>query len=245
VSETAIDDGYSISRTVPAKCGLLPELDVTYRPALAKERYAYQRKMKSTDAATIETAEIDLIVQHVIYVNGQPLGDRETISRLRPAVRDALVDLIMSYSSTEQMDNAVNLGFGIRLQLIHPEIAARSCEDCQKWLYYDQGPGKFGERVERPAGVPVPRGPHIKTPCCWCAKLPAGKEPCPENAVELTAENFEAWAHYRECKAVGDFPQDAIVRFNASIIAEAEAHAERIRQSKSGLSVLQNILAVR
>jgi hypothetical protein len=245
VRETAIDDGYNITRTVPAQTGLFPEFEVTYRPAFAKERYAFQRMMNSTDAAVIDLAEFDLIVNHVLSVNGQPLGDKETVARLRPSIRDALVDLIMSYSSNEQRENAVNLAFGIRLQLIHPEIAARSCEDCQKWLYYDKGPNQFGERVERPAGVPVPRGPHIRPPCCWCSKIPAGSEPCPENAVELSPENFEAWAHYRECKAVGDFPTDAIVRFNASIIADAEAQAERVRESKSGLSLLQNILAVR
>ena len=240
-----IDDGYNLTRAVPAKCGLFPELIVIYRPAFAKERNAFNSRMNSHDPAVIDSAEMDLLERHIISVNEQPLGDRNKLERLRPAIRDALIDLIMSHSSDEQRDSAINLAFGIRLQLLHPEIASRSCTDCQQWLYFDKGPGQFGERVERPAGVPIPRGPHIKTPCCWCSKIPAGKEPCPENAVELTPKNFEAWAHYRECKAVGDFPTDAIVRFNASIIADAEAQADRVRQSKYGLSLLQNIMAIR
>jgi hypothetical protein len=72
----------------------------------------------------------------------------------------------------------------------------------------------------------------------WCPKIPAGARPAPENAIELSLQNLQAWTHYRECKAVGSFPHDAIVRMNAGIVAEAEAAAERMRQARSGLGLL-------
>ncbi len=125
---------------------------------------------------------------------------------------------------------------GVRLILLHPDIAARSCEDCVRYLYYDRGPNDFGERVER-GGIPIPRG-KSPTPCMWCPKIPAGARPAPENAIELSLQNLQAWTHYRECKAVGSFPHDAIVRMNAGIVAEAEAAAERMRQARSGLGLL-------
>lgn len=49
-------------------------------------------------------------------------------------------------------------------------------------------------------------------------------------AVELTEQNWRAWAHYRECVAVGSFPDDPIVRRNAAVIRAAEDAAEQLRR---------------
>lgn len=125
----------------------------------------------------------------------------------------------------------------MRLVLLHAGIAARSCSDCQKYLYYDRGSDDFGSRVER-GGLPVLRPKGVKTPCGWCPKIPPGEAPKPENAIELTAKNIAAVVHYRECKAVGEFPDDAIVRRNAGLIRAAEDVAERVHAAKSGMAAV-------
>lgn len=129
---------------------------------------------------------------------------------------------------------------GVRLVLLHPEIAARSCSDCQKYLYYDRGHSEFGARVER-GGKPCLRPKGLKPPCGWCPKIPSGEEPKPENAQELTEKNLLALLHYRECRAVGEYPDDAIVKRNAAIIRAAEDLAEKVQQARSGLAAVAGI----
>jgi hypothetical protein len=41
----------------------------------------------------------------------------------------------------------------------------------------------------------------------------------PQFAVELSPRNRRAWQHYEQCRAVGQFPDDPIVRRNAAICA--------------------------
>lgn len=114
--------------------------------------------------------------------------------------------------------------------MLHPEVAARSCADCRTWLYRDE-PGKFGEVVTR-GGSRVRRPARSGPPCSWCPKTESVPEAdrCPETAVELADENWQAWQHYRECQAVGSFPDDAIVRRNAAILAGAEKAADQLVQ---------------
>lgn len=60
-------------------------------------------------------------------------------------------------------------------------------------------------------------------PCYSCPKIPEhGDGARPGLAVELTDRNWEAYSHYLECKAVGSFPDDPIVRRNAAIIRSVE-----------------------
>lgn len=74
--------------------------------------------------------------------------------------------------------------------------------------------------VRRPArvGLPVVRPPGSPTPCWKCPKVPPGEPACPESAVEMTDQNWRAFRHYEECRAVGAFPDDPIVRRNAALI---------------------------
>jgi hypothetical protein len=117
--------------------------------------------------------------------------------------------------------------------LLHPDVAARSCEDCQTYLYFDKGPGEFGARVER-GGKPCKRPKGIKPPCGWCPKIAPGDEPRPSNAQELTPENFQAYVHFRECEAVGSFPNDATVRRNAAIIKHVDKSVQMMAIARSG-----------
>jgi len=42
----------------------------------------------------------------------------------------------------------------------------------------------------------------------------------------------QCYRHYRECKAVGSFPDDPVVRRNAAAIRDVEEVAEQNRQSE-------------
>jgi hypothetical protein len=75
------------------------------------------------------------------------------------------------------------------------------------------------------SGKPVRRPVGTLAPCRLRANgCPKGT---PETSRALTDANWQAYQHYCECRAVGQFPDDAIVRRNAAIIREASDSAER------------------
>lgn len=115
-------------------------------------------------------------------------------------------------------------------------MATRSCETCIRYVHDDK-PGSFGAVTVR-AGNKVPRLKGMKPPCHWCEKIPEGDEPIPVNAAELSERNWQAYLHYLECKAVGQFPNDPIVRRNAAVIRRCEDQAERVQAAKGGLMAL-------
>jgi len=110
------------------------------------------------------------------------------------------------------------------LSIAHPEIASRSCEDCLKHIYNHE----TGKRQLDPKGNPIPRPAGGKAPCQATAGAPreVRERICakiaPDAGVELSEKNRAAYEHYQECKAVGVFPDDPIVRRNARIIRELE-----------------------
>jgi hypothetical protein len=114
----------------------------------------------------------------------------------------------------------------VRLLLTHPELP--SCLDCQRWIY---DPLQGWKRSER-GGVAMPRPQGMPTPCRTCPKIPAGERPHPSRAVELSDENYLAYLHYQRCKAVGRFPEDAIVERNAGILRTVEEQIGRAEQAR-------------
>jgi hypothetical protein len=112
----------------------------------------------------------------------------------------------------------------VRLEIVHPEVAHRDCGHCQKWLYDE----KTGKVIER-GGIPVERPPGTHPPCRLHIKCPKGT---PEQSKALNTRNRKAWWHYLECRAVGRFPDDPIVRQNAAIIRAVE---DDIREGKLDL----------
>ncbi|MCR9231575.1 MAG: hypothetical protein NXI29_11235 [bacterium] len=103
--------------------------------------------------------------------------------------------------------------------LLYPQFAVRDCIHCLKYAYNDtpgtEGFGKVETHNGRADGRPNLR--HQKhLPLC---KTPSG---CPKGTPEkqntLTHRNIQAYLHYLECKAVGSFPDDPIVRRNARLI---------------------------
>lgn len=116
----------------------------------------------------------------------------------------------------------------------------RSCTDCQKYVYDDAGQIKKNQRT----GLPLINAGGL-TPCVDCEKIPHkvydeyGNEIPKTNkntaklrkhAVDMTPQILQAWRHYRECRAVNDFPKDHIVRANAVLFSDVDAERDRQRQ---------------
>lgn len=114
-------------------------------------------------------------------------------------------------------------------------MALRDCDDCEKH-WYDERTGE----VRRDAfGLPVLRPPGTKPPCPACEKVPKevrrNTHPGKVNkslAVNLTPANQQAYDHYLECRAVGRFPDDEIVKRHASIIRQLEDARDRLEEAE-------------
>ncbi len=126
---------------------------------------------------------------------------------------------------------------------MHPEIAGRSCEDCVRFVYDDTAKvgGKLlrdrrGEPKKRPQGAP--------TPCLRCPKIPAGVTPIPSNAAEWSEREWRIWTYHRECRAVGRFPDDAIVRRHAGII-EGVLEDIRDQRAAAGAELLHQLAGLK
>ncbi len=110
--------------------------------------------------------------------------------------------------------------------LINPEIADRSCDDCERFLYTKDGLETFAN------GTPKPRPKNVPTPCASCPKIPVhvlnGRrvKVSRADAIELNEVNREAWEHYQRCRATGRFPDDPIVARDASVIRKVERVAD-------------------
>jgi hypothetical protein len=67
-----------------------------------------------------------------------------------------------------------------------------------------------------------------KTPCHKCPKLPADAPvKTAAYAEEITDRTRQTIQHYYECRAVGHWPDDPIVRRNAALIREVQDRADR------------------
>ncbi len=125
----------------------------------------------------------------------------------------------------------------MQLLLLHPEVAYRSCDDCQKYVY-DHETGRKEEFPEG-SGNPVLRPTGMLPPCSTgpsaCAKV------TPESGVELNERNRNAYLHYLECRAVSDFPDDPLVRFHAAIIRSIEDESDRAERRTSNV-MLQGLV---
>jgi hypothetical protein len=125
--------------------------------------------------------------------------------------------------------------------VLHPKVASRSCSDCQKWQYNEEtGLVDILPGTDRPRPRPNPD----LVPCRTPVGCPKGS---PEAGIELTDQNFAAYEFHKECSAVNQWPEDAIVRRNASIIEGALASIERLRQDRlsNRLEAILNMSAQR
>ena len=79
-----------------------------------------------------------------------------------------------------------------------------------------------------PDGHPLRRAKGERKPCDFePSACPKGS---PTAGIALSRVNELVYTHYLECKAVGSFPDDPIVRRNAAIISEVERQIEEEKQ---------------
>jgi hypothetical protein len=105
---------------------------------------------------------------------------------------------------------------------LYPAVAAVSCGDCQTFAY--SMPQATVGLVQLPGGTSErqPRAPGSGTPCRRCPKIPRGADPKPSSAVEWSERYQSAHDHWRECRAVGETPNDPVVRWYARLFHDAD-----------------------
>lgn len=59
----------------------------------------------------------------------------------------------------------------------------------------------------------------------------------------MTADQYQAWEFYRECRATGQFPTDPWSRWLARVFRAAEDSVERESGEKAQMAILGNILS--
>ena len=102
-----IDDNYTQTRTIPAVSGLHPDLTIVFRPALSKERVAYQAKSRSLDPTVLDLHETTLIEKYLVSVNGKAFEKAEIV-KLKPTVRGYILDLVLGYVPADEATDAKN-----------------------------------------------------------------------------------------------------------------------------------------
>jgi hypothetical protein len=126
---------------------------------------------------------------------------------------------------------------GVRLSWTAPQVAFRNCEHCQMYVYDEstgrayENPPRSGRLVVRPPGT----APPCRIPGVGCPKG------TPENPRGLNEANRAAWRFDRECRAVGHFPDDPLVRRNAALIRQVEEELERRERLEFRRAVLARL----
>lgn len=203
------------------------QIRVIYRPCLrahANERRRFMFEARFLGGDRQREVWDAWLWQHVVdwtYEHRGPNG----IDRMRMEREDCLDKLrrliygLDKDASGETWRNVElqwrqNLYDGVRLDLIDPLLARRSCDDCRKYWYLSNGLVKTiqatGEKELRPA--------NAYTACkteFGCLKG------TPEHQKSLNTANAWAWRHFKTCEATGRFPDDLIVAHNAEIIRRA------------------------
>ena len=105
-----------------------------------------------------------------------------------------------------------------------PRIATRDCKHCWLWQYNEQT-----GLVETFGGKPLRRRGKVKCLYATCEKghidEPKAWLPC----------NAQAFSHWSECRAVGQFPDDAGVRTRAALFE----HIDRVLRDGRETKVLE------
>ncbi len=104
------------------------------------------------------------------------------------------------------------------LQLAHPEVSARTCDACLRWIF-DTDSGNLVRNRE--TGEPLPRPPGSRTPCLTCPKCTNTEEKTPEagRRSDVSRRNQLTLLRYHE-QLVTPGPVDDVMRRNFGIIHE-------------------------
>lgn len=106
--------------------------------------------------------------------------------------------------------------------ILHPQMAHVDCGFCQEYLVNLE----TGQPEKQATGQPIRRNLQRNPPACRVRGQGCVKG-TPEKPLTLSRKNLRAYRHYLRCRALGNWPDDSLVRRNAGIIMEAETEAER------------------
>lgn len=197
-----INDGYTQHGSFDGK-------HFSYRPALYWERVEFMRGHRSQETVAA------FVARHLVWKDWLPLGnDMEALFLICFGVIGP--EKGGDWEPNWELRDARNLRDGVILELKHPTVARRKCEDCKKWWFNEE----TGRIVER-KGKRLVRPLDVVTLCQTHEGCPKGT---PENPLGLSEKNKTAWRHFQECDAACQFPDDPIVRHNARIIRRAMKH---------------------
>lgn len=214
-----IDDGYNRFAELKLEHDMIR---IEYRPALRRERLTlFNRMVSFGDRQFSYELLLKEIHNRIISTPFNVERCSDTESKLFPA---AVKCVLGQKPYFDEESDARNLREGLWLLLHYPKLANLSCEFCQKWNM-DPITGEIFKRGQRH----LPRFPEDTLLCNTHAGCPKGN---PANPKGLSAKNRQALRHYLECKAVGQFPDDAIVRRNAKIISDEFRKFEREQRLK-------------
>lgn len=198
-----IYDGYT-------EAGNVGTLGFVYRPALSAERWEVRRQLELLRAKGVIS---DLVDRHILWLSRPVMSDDDLESLFHVCLGLIPPETGSTWTMASERSDAQNLYDGVILAHRHPVFDQRKCSDCKKWWYDDET-----------GNVKKKNGKLIKRPD-WTVLLCKTHDGCPRGTPEkqkgLTQKNRRAWKHYQECKAVGRFPDDPIVRRNAHIIERA------------------------
>jgi len=191
--------------------------NLVYRPATRSDRDSFRYVFGKLGKQARRAFTFEWIRKHIVTSDRINLG--EMYERKPDDFRQLLLTIqgLLPDSSGErwvdiEVEWQQNLCDGIVLAEKFPQLAKRSCESCLKWWYLADGTIKksnsTGKKEERIAPAPC----RTQTGC------PKGT---PEKQKVLNRANKWAFEHFKQCSAVGQFPDDQIVLENAVIIQKA------------------------
>lgn len=131
-----------------------------------------------------------------------------------------LFRLVTGYNTTDQQrKDDHNLIEGVRLMALYPHFSRFSCESCRYW-WVDPRSGTTARYNDQPLRR------QGETLCETPQGCPAGHY---TQQRRLSEKNVQAFRHYLECVAVGEFPDDPLVKHHARLIRWAldKAKVER------------------
>lgn len=213
-----ITDGYT--RTCDAA-----GLRIEYRPLTREARRLFAHRLRLYSGGVRQRIADRVLADCLVDWDRPEVVCWHAVENLRdedPGVWRAIFRAVCGIEpqSTEAND-AANLATGVRLQVLYPRVAATDCGYCTRW-WHDPIDGETAQR----GGCPVPRPKNVPRLCETEAGCPKGT---PERPLSLSDRNRLAFLHYLECRAVGQWPDDPLVRKNARIIRNTLERIEKER----------------
>lgn len=228
-----IFDGYSrhISLSVWGKV-----LNVWYRPAIKRERDGFCNLIAELGQESAEREIYRFVGRHIVASDitfEQPVDvayamrmldgrSAEAFSLLWQATNGSVEDSSGTIWQQVERDWQQNLYDGVLLERTNPKLAKRSCVDCKRFWFRESD----GEIIRsNSTGEPM-----LREGMTMCETEAGCLKGTPEKQKSLSKQNRWAYLHYQECKAIGSFPDDAIVRSNAMVIERAIAQSVRVHK---------------